>query len=150
MAIPTAEARARVRILDWATEIESSSAYSDSLVRIRALYDAGNTGDSGGFRAAVNAATAQVVGRVSNPMPINVELGSECLLQELAFLEALGPILRGSTQDEPSVSTTTEKFVFCYHKPWPVFCKYIEEHAELTSPETTGFLCVKDLNSRLR
>lgn len=178
-ALPDQKSRGRVRVLDWRREVEPCGAYAEALTRARAAYNGTDGADDGagnrtpggapgrvvgGFKAEVNAATAQVVGRISNPMPIDAGVGAECLLMELAFLECLAPIIAqanakaraeagAKTEDSAGASDAAEgggdggavdHFVFVYHKPWPVFCRFVEEYARLASPATLGFLCVRE------
>lgn len=128
--------RFRVRVIDWRTEVETNESFTATLQRVRSLYES----DVRGFRCDVNSATAQVVGRVSNPIPIDCRVGAECLLQEMAFLESIPPIMSCISSGPPKESA----YIFVYHKPWPVFCAYVEKHARGVSSDRMGFLCVCD------
>lgn len=112
----SAAARKRVLCPRWATDVDVCLEYQAQLTRIRALHSC----EGSAFSEQVHAASAQVVGRESNPRHIDTALGAECLLQELAFLDALDAILNSGALKgyEPPESFVS---VFVYHKPWPVF-----------------------------
>ena len=132
-------AREKTTLLHWENDIDGSSGYPETLDYVRRRY-----AESAAFREEVSAATSQVVGRESNPRPIDARLGAECLLQELAFLENVSDILRqkrhdtGQTGGAPA-SKDSENVVFIYHKPWPVFAFFARE----ISKHVTGTLTMR-------
>lgn len=101
----------KVRIIDWAKEVEENPDYQNIYQRIQALYESNPE-----FTKAVDETTSSVLegsDREIENFPAATKVAVHYLLSELSFLEFAPQLL-----DAPEV-------VYVYHRNWPVYERYI-------------------------
>ena len=110
-------------IIDWVNEVETSKGYTDALTAIKDLYDQNKD-----FKKAVYS-TSQEVLQWNNweVTKGNVELATEYLLAELAFIY-ISPIL-----------LSVEEVSYVYHKPRPVYEQWIAWKYDNTPKKNLNF-----------
>ncbi len=119
-----------VRIINWSEEVENNPDYQKAYEAIRNLYITNSL-----FKQKVDETTATVLegfGREITDMRTSVTTANHYLLAEFAFLE-FAPKFLGS-----------QKIVYIYHKPWPVYEDYIAGKFDNTpKPRLEFFLLEK-------
>ena len=125
----------RVIIFDWRNEnIETRPEYQESYSYVKNLYL--NNED---FRVDIQEATKQVL--VENPFrkndltSANIEIGTHYIISEFAFMLFL-----------PTYLTDYTDFTYAYHKPWPVWEKFIEGFYDNTPKLNLRFLKLPDFS----
>jgi len=101
----------KVRIIDWALEVENTPEYQEQYGRIRSLYEMNQT-----FKETVDITTRSVLETSEREIPNLVEATKTAvhyLLSELAFLEFAPHLL------------AADQVVYMYHRNWPVYERYI-------------------------
>jgi len=101
----------KVRIIDWANEVENSDSYKEIYNRIRSLYDSNQD-----FKKAVNNTTKEVLEGGEKDiadLEAATDVAVHYLLSELAFLEFSPKLLE------------SEQVVYVYHRNWPVYERYV-------------------------
>jgi len=115
-----------VRIIDWDADVASSAEYRKSEDAINLMYK-----DVPSFREAVQDATHGVLQNTKSDAIVTPELfekGTHYLLSELAFLE-FAPSFLG-----------VEGITYVYHRPWPVYERFIAGEFDGKKREQLGFL----------
>lgn len=106
------EQRNRVKMVNWAT-VGDNEAYTNILAKVKCVFE-----HDVEFRRVVEQATGAVVGRQSEPQKIDVRVGVESLLMEMAFLETLDAICPPEQHRRYQV--------FVYHKDWEVYRYFVQ------------------------
>ncbi|MBP6925606.1 MAG: tRNA-dependent cyclodipeptide synthase [Candidatus Pacebacteria bacterium] len=119
----------RIHIGNWRKdEIEENIEYQTQYLQLKDLYQ--NNED---FRKDINKATSDVL--LENPFKkkditiSDIEIGTHYIISEFAYMLSL-PILKKDFN----------LFVYGYHKPWPVWEKFIEGEYDGKKREDLGFL----------
>lgn len=115
----------KIKIVDWANEIENDTIYQDYYQKIKTLSE-----ENENFRVAVNDATRKVLEysekKIENILTA-VDIASHYLLAELAFMEFAPTFF-----EVPSVT-------YIYHKDWPVYESYIKGEFDGAVRSSLGF-----------
>ena len=126
-------------LVNWMEEIESNSAYVEALLNIKDLFKRNDE-----FRFEVQDITAaylrckqnrprnggnEVDGSITEGKDFDIEEGAKYVLKELAFFHSLSNIYE-----------RCERFVFVYHRSWPVLEKYFGGHYDNEVKSSLGFV----------
>lgn len=118
-------AKDSVAILNWEKDIEENDMYKKSYALILDMYH-----NNDEFRKEIRSATQLVIknqGKNISNLERAIDIGVHYILAEFAFLEC-SPTLAG-----------VEKVTYIYHKPWPVYEKYIAGNFDEKKREYLGF-----------
>ena len=127
----------RAEFIDWSHDVEISTSYTDAFNHVKHLYQVNNQ-----FQKDVQESTQSALVSLKNKreknmtsemnenMAIDMAEGVQYLLKELAFLSVVSDIYENC-----------EKFVFVYHRPWPVLEKFFDGGYDKISRTSLG-LCV--------
>ena len=123
-----------VKIFDWRKEnIESNSDYINAFGVVKSLYETNKL-----FRSDINETTEKVL--VDNPFKKQdigekeIVIATHYILAEFAFMLFLPKYLNFS------------KFFYGYHKPWPVFEKFIAGFYDEVKKESIEFLMLSEFS----
>ena len=91
-------------LVSWEQEIIESEFYMKELKRLKKLYE-----NTTSFREDCNTLTQSVLIKQKKSSQLNIDLGKNYVLEELAFLEAFNQIYR------------IKKSTYVYHNPWKIY-----------------------------
>lgn len=114
-----------VYVLEWKSEIAENESLHQEYKKITELYNSNS-----GFRSDIRDATKQVLvgsGKELLDLEGGIDVAVEYILSEFAFME-LSPDYYGC-----------QKCVYIYHRPWPVYEKYIAGDYDGKKREYLGF-----------
>ena len=125
----------RVIVFDWQKEkIEENLAYREAFIYVSNLYK-----NNINFKEDINSATEAVL--INNPfkkkdITVNdIEIGTHYILSEFAFMLFL-----------PSYLSEYKYFIYGYHKPWPVWEKFITGKYDGVEKSSLKFLQLPDFS----